>query len=77
MFGHRQRLRRQIEDLVTFVVQRPFPAQAAAALGTNGQFVNQQVIGIFDPLQSLPGMTRLAPWFAPTGGAQTLGIGFA
>ena len=75
VFRRRQRLRRQIQDLVTLVVQRRFPAQPAATWGTNRQFMDHQVIGIFDPLQRLSGMTGLAPGFATTGSAQTLGVG--
>src|SRR6266508_1730839 len=78
VFRHLQRPRRQIEDLATLVVQHRFPAQTASlALGTNFQVVNLNVIGVFDPLQCLSRMTGLAAGFAPAGGAQTLGAGFA
>jgi hypothetical protein len=77
MFGHLQKARWQLEDLPAFMLQRLLPAQTVPALGTDFQPVNLNVIGIFDPLQSLSGVSGLAPWFAPTGGAQTLGIGFA
>src|ERR1022692_1980501 len=78
MFSHLQGPRRQIEDLAAFIVQHRFPAQSAsAALRTNRQLMNANVIGIFDPLQSLPGMPGLAPGFSTTGCAQILGVGFA
>ena len=59
---HRQRPRWQIEHLAALIIEHGLLAQTSpVALGTNFQPVNLNVIGIFDPLQGLTGMTGLTP----------------
>src|SRR5207249_11568727 len=74
MFSHLQRLWRQIENLATLVVQHRLPLQTSSpAFRTHGQFMNLNVIRLFDSLEGLTAMSGLAPGFAAAAGAQTLG----
>ena len=77
VFRHLQRARRQIEDLAALVVQHRFPARTtSAALRTNCQRMNLNMVWLFNPSQGLTWVSGLAPGPATAAGAQTLGARF-
>src|SRR5438552_2262863 len=65
VFRHLQRARRQIEDLAALVVQHRFPARTtSAALRTNCQRMNLNMVWLFNPSQGLTWVSGLAPGLA-------------
>jgi hypothetical protein len=79
VFSHHQAQGRKIKDLAAFVVQHGLAAQghaAALAAGTAMQWMHLGVVGLFDRLQGVARMARLAAGLAPGFRSQIFGSRF-